>query len=423
MKKFKTFIFFILLVLIWSLIFWLYKYYFWWIYQNIDEEINLQTITWYTAVWLFLAYITWWIITKIFSKKTLLVFVWIVNILCLVFLYIFWLNSIMIFNIITVLIGFFYWIWSVLKLIIAWIEIEKTWISDTWVNAIITIAYIVMLIAGSILGSLMSEKIASNWIWVISFLILLTSIFSVFMNYENEVIITDKKEEFKKQSALFLSNTILIIKEYILILIPTWILWSVSTIISQKAIEYSVTNFHKTSSEAAMLLLYSAVWVIIGSIVSVFMTKKKKKNLEILLEEDSWIPELIIESVFKKNKRWYYFNAFNAIFIIVIFLFPTLISTYNSAIMLAAGAWFLFWIISNLIDAFYINKITQDNNKEYGWAFHWVMVNLIVFLMMFWTNAIEKNYWFNVNFYFIGSLVIIASLMNIYYVKNKLWNS
>jgi hypothetical protein len=92
-------------------------------------------------------------------------------------------------------------------------------------------------------------------------------------------------------------------------------------------------------------------------------------------------------------------------------------------VILASVAGFLFWIISNLIDAFYINKITVDDNKEYGWAFHWVMVNLIVFILMFTTNAIEKQFWFNVNFYFIWSLVIIAGAMNIYYVKNKLWDS
>lgn len=172
-----------------------------------------------------------------------------------------------------------------------------------------------------------------------------------------------------------------------------------------------------------MLLLYSAVWVIIGSIASIFMTKQKKAIVKVNLEEDFWAPDITLNSKSVNIWRWYYFNFFNFIFVAIIFLFPALIKSYNSAIILASVAWLLFGIISNLIDAFYINKITVDKNNEYGWAFHWVMVNLIVFLMMFGTNEIELKYWFNVNFYFIWILTIIVSLVNIYYVKYKLWDS
>lgn len=420
MKKFNTFIFFILLVLVWSLIFGLYKYYFWWIYSIIDKNINLQTISGYMALGLFLAYISGWIITKIFSKKTLLIFIWLINICCLLFLYYFWLNSIIIFNIITVFIWYFYWIWAVLKIIITWIEIKKTWFGDATVNAIVTITYIVLLITWSIIWSLISEQIWYYWIWIINFLFFLTWIFSYFIIYENENEIKNKTQEFKNQLNLFFFNNLKIIKNYFLILIPIWILWSVSTIISQKAIEYSVTNFHKSSSEATIILLYSAFWVIIGSIISIFIVKKRKYNLE-LNQKKTFLSENNLISKFEKNKRWYFFNFFNFLFILLIFLFQNLLNTYSSIIILAIIAGLLFWIISNLIDAFYIKKITEDNNKEYGWAFHWIAINFIVFILMFSTNAIEKNFWFYINFYFIWSLLIIVSLINIYYVyQNKI---
>lgn len=204
MKKLKTFILFILLVVIWSLVFWLYKYYFWWLYREVDKTINLQTISGYIALGLFIAYLSGWIITKVFSKRALLIFVWIINLACLIFLYFFSLDNLILFNVITFLFWFFYGIWAVLKIIISWIEIEKTGMSDTAVNAVVTIAYIVMLIAWSILGSYMSETIGTYGIWIISILIITTSIIWYFMIYDEDILIESKVGKFKKELTLFL---------------------------------------------------------------------------------------------------------------------------------------------------------------------------------------------------------------------------
>jgi hypothetical protein len=50
-----------------------------------------------------------------------------------------------------------------------------------------------------------------------------------------------------------------IFKNFSLIIISSSFIWVISTVISQKAVEYSVLEFNKLPSEAAFLLLYSSV--------------------------------------------------------------------------------------------------------------------------------------------------------------------
>lgn len=210
---------------------------------------------------------------------------------------------------------------------------------------------------------------------------------------------------------LYLPELKYIFKHYALIIISAWFLWAISTIVSQKAIEYSIINFNKSESQSALILLYSALWVILWSLVSIKMEKD----------------------------RWKYFIINNFIFWILVILFPFFSKNYIQVSIMAFAIGFFFWIASNLLDAYFFKTIWEENRKEYGSSTYWLIVSLVVFIMMFSSNIIEKyspiglinnnilkspfsqsQTWYDVLMLFLWFIIILITYI-IYINKIKRW--
>ncbi len=401
MQKYKTFIIFIILTAIWSSLFSTIKYFFWWDLENTLAP-DLQVLSGYLSLGWILAYLLGWALAYTFLKKYLLFSFSFLTLIFVIIAYIFPISSNFWLAFIVSGLGFFYWLWVVLRNILVSIEIQKTGMVDTKVNGIISIVFIVFLIIWTIAGSTIFEKFGHNWFLIIIGLLVLSSIVSLFLDYDNISIKSLLKNGFKNYKLerthklkVALKNYFpelkYIFKNFSSIIILSSIIWSVSTVVSQKAVEYSVDTFNKLPSEAAYLLLYSSVWAILWNIISGFLSKY----------------------------RWKSFFVLNIFLWTLIIIFPFFNSTFFQVWIIAFLVWLVFWSSTNLIDSFYLSRLWEQDKKEYGSATYGLIFSIILFVVMFISSYIDKNYWFDVLMYILWWVILIVNIFNF---KRILWN-
>ena len=395
MKNYKTFIIFLILVAIWSSFFTTIKFYYWWELSS-TLDMSLQTISWYLSFgWIF-AYLIWWALASTFLKKYLLFFISLFTLLFVFVWWFIWFDSKIFFILIISFIWLTYWLWSIVKNVLIAIEIKKTWLSDTLVNALAWISFVVFIIIWSILGSLLHERLWENWYFVIIWLLVFTCILSLGLTYNKlglkhyllhwfKPYYVDRKQSFVTSMKEYVPDIKIITKKYYVIMISSSLLWAISTIVSQSAVEYSEKNFDKLSSEAAIILLFSAVWVIIWNILSVKMNKL----------------------------RWKYFFGFNLIFSLLIICFPFAAISFMYVKIYAFFIGIFFGVASNLIDAYFFKKIWDENKKEYGSSTYWLILSIVIFVMMSFTSFINAHFWFEILMFILWTIVFILWFFNL----------
>ena len=378
--KYTNLIILMILIVIWSLFFAIYKYYIWWIFWNTDT-ITLQYISGYLGMWTLFAYIVWWLFYEIFKEKKYHFFIILFTLIWFLSVY-FIHNKITDYILVawlTLFIWFFYWLWGVLRNILISTQIQETWLWDTKINWMANIFFITSIILWSIFWWIISEKFNLNWIFYISILLFVWLIFWCFMKYNNNSWNTDLLKNAIIYKNNFKTDFTFIIKRYSIIMLFIWLLLTIATILSQKAIEYSVDNLWKSGSEAAMILLYSAVWSIVWNIISMKI----------------------------KNNRWNYFLVFSICFSIVCSLFPTFIDNFNHSSILALVAGLFFWINYNLLESYFFKKIADDDKKSYWASSLWIFTSLVLSAMMFLVDFIWKIAWFSWVCYFMWIILFL----------------
>ncbi len=400
MNKYKTFIIFIILTAIWSSLFSIIKYFIWWYLQD-SIAPDLQVLSWYLSLWWIFAYLLGWAITYTFLKKYLLFSLSFLTLLFVLLAYLvpietnFWLA------IIISSCWFFYWLWVVLRNILIAIEIKKTWMADTKVNAIISVIFIIFLIIWTITWSKIFEMFWHEWFIVIIVLLVISSIVSLYLDYDKisikELFINwfnnyklDRQKKFKEAIKNFLPELVYIYKNFTFIIIFASLIWAIWTVVSQKAVEYSVEEFSKLPSEAAFLLLYSSLWAILWNVASSFMWKK----------------------------RWKYFFFLNIFLWILIILFPHFNWTFTTVWVMAFLIWVVFWWSTNLIESFFLMKIWEENKKEYWASTYWLVLSITIVLIMFLASFIDKKFGFNTLMYTLWTIILLVNILNF---KKTLW--
>ena len=400
MQKYKTFIIFIILTAIWSSLLSLIKYFFW-SDLNLLLWLDLQIITWYLSIWWIFAYLFWWFISHSFLKRYIIFTLSILSLIFVLFAYLFPIISNFWVSIFIIWFWFFYWLWVVLRTILVPIEIAKTWIEDVKINWIISITFIIFLILWTIAWTKLFEVFWHDWFIVIIFVLIICSIFSLFLNYEEKWFNSffkiwfkkyrlEKTIQLKKSLKLFFPELKYLYSNFSLIIISSSFIWAISTIVSQKAIEYSIVEFDKLASEASFLLLYSSIWAIIWNIISSFLWKY----------------------------RWLCFFIFNILLWLLIIIFPFFNEIYNHVIMIAFFIWLVFWWSSNMIDAYYLSEIWKKDKKEYWASIYWFIFSIILFIVAFISSYIDKTYWFDILMYNLWLLIVLITILNF---KKILW--
>ncbi len=387
----RTFVPFLILIALWTLFFASFKFFLWNDLQS-TLHVNLQTIAGYLSLGASVSYLIGWAFAYAFVKKHLLLTISFFSTLIVGIIAYFWLGNMVWFVTAIISIGFLYGIWTVMRNILVSIEIEKTWYSDTFVNALAGIVFVVSIILGSILWSLLYEHFGTSWYLCIIFLLFLTIITSSFLDYdkiyltmllENGVseYVELKRKKIKFALSSYIPELKYILTNYFPILVVSSVLWATSSAVSQQAIEFSIEKFHKLPSEASFLLLYSAAGVIIWNILSIKM----------------------------HSRRWVFFITFTILYALVIFIFPFLAFSYFLTTILAFFIWIFFWVSSNLIDAFYLKKLSTENKKEYGVSTYGLVMSLTVFITMMISSWLTTYVSSTISLFVLGFLVLIGT--------------
>lgn len=389
MKKYNTFIIFLVLITLWSFLFWIFQS-FTWTFFKYDFNLKLEQITWAMSLWWFFAYLILWIFSAIFTKRSVLFTIGFLVFIFTIALYYLQYNSVIWIIILISFIWVLYGFWSINKNSIIFIEINKTWKTDTFVNWTVGIIFIISLLIWSVIWPKIFEIYQKSGTFIVLIPAILIIFFSFFLRYSKSEDLIFIKDSNLKWIKLFinlfkkyLNNAIFIFKNYWMILICIWLLWAISTIIAQQAIEFSIEKFYKTESEAAFIFLYSWIWAIIWNIASIFI----------------------------KNKRWLYFRIFVYIFAVLIFIFPIFAINYKIVIIFALIISILFWAASNLIDAYYFYEIWRIWKKEHWSWLYWLVISLIISILMFWVVLFTPIIWRNSIFLILWILIIICWIL------------
>lgn len=399
MKKYKTLIIFLVLVAIWASFFSSIKFFIWWDLKT-SLDVNLQTIAWYLSLWWVWAYLLWWAFAASFLKKY---YLFIISILSMIFIwiaYFFELKSNISFALIITLVWFLYWLWNVVKNVIIAIEIEKTWLADTLINALAWILFVVFIIIWSLLWNILYDLLGHDWYIIILIMLLTTGIISLNLDYDKVKFSSliknwwknyylDRRQSLKKSLLEFIPDLKYILKNYIFIIIWSSFLWTISTIVSQISIEYSVDFFDITTTKATYILIYSAIWAIIWNIISMKMNKK----------------------------RWLFFIIFNSLFSLLILFFPILIINFFALSVLAIVLWLFFWVSSNLVDSYLLKRIWDEDKKEYWSSTYWFILSILIFVMMFLSSEIMERFWYSVIMFILWIIMLFSWI--VLYIKQK----
>ena len=399
MKRFQTFFIFLSLVATWAAFFASLKFFLWW---ELSTSIapDLQEIAGYLSLWWIFAYLIWGAFAVTFLKKYFLFIISLLSLILIGWVYLLWFSNSFSFALIISVVWFLYGLWNVVKNVLISVEIIKTWLSETIVNALAGIIFVVFIIIWSLLGSILFEKMWHDGYLVIIAMLFFTAVASLTLNYNEasfrslikngwKSYFYDRRRSLKKALSLYIPDLKYIVKNYYLIVIVSSFLWAISTIVSQASIEFSVVKFDVEASDATYVLLYSAVWAILLNIVSMKMSKV----------------------------RWKFFIIFNSLFAILIFLFPYLSVSFSALSWLAILLGMFFWVSSNLIDSYLLKRIWEEDKKEYGSSTYGLVLSIVIFGMMFFSSAILKTFWYSVLMIILGFIILV--LGGVLYQKQK----
>jgi len=176
-----------------------------------------------------------------------------------------------------------------------------------------------------------------------------------------------------------------------MIMIFVSIIITAGTILSQVAIEYFVKNSVMESSQAALILLYSAVGSIVGNIGSMKI----------------------------RSHRWEYFFAFMAIFAFLCALLPYTFINIAYTNLVAGVAGIFFGVSYNLMESYFFKKIGDDDKKPYGAVSLGIVTAVTIALLMFGVDAV-KNIAGETWVYISLAVIIFCMGMITFLNKNKL---
>lgn len=399
-SKYKTFLIFLLLTAIWSSFFSWIKYFLLWELTWVIKDIDMQILAWYLSFWSIFAYLIWWALSITFLKRNLLINLSFFSLIFVFLSYYIWIESKLFLWITLIFIWFFYWLWSVLKNIIVSIEISKTELSNTKVNAYVSIIFVSFLVMWNTFWSLVFESFWRDWYFFLLLILFLSFLLSFFIDYDTNVIrwifknwfksyYYERKKTFIESFSLYVPEIKYVLKNYYFIILFSSLLWTVSTIVAQKTVSFSVITYWILTSKATLIFIVFSIWTIVWSLLSIRMQKY----------------------------RWEYFIVFSLILSLNILFLALFWNNFYALNFFVLLLWFFFWITSNLIDSYYFLKIWNENKKEYWATTYWLILNLTIFVFMWLTAIINKYINYDMIMLIFWLIIFLSSFL--FYSKRK----
>lgn len=393
MQKHKNLVILIVLIIIWSLFFAIYKYFMWWVFKN--DTISLQYISGYLSMGTIGAFVIGGLLYELFREKKYhfatigLTLITIISVYFLKKLHIS--SDAVMVAVITLIAWFFYGLWWVLRNVLISTQIHESWLWDTKVNGIANIAFITSIILWSIVGWVIAEKMNIYWVFVIGWLLGIWLICGLQLTLKSEESRISTKQRALIYKKTFLADFTFIVKKYFLIMLFVSLIITIATIMSQKAIEYSVANLGKSWSEAAMILLYSAVGSIIGNLLSMKIRKFKR----------------------------YIFLLLSLLFAATINMFPTFLPNFLYTSIAAFVAGIFFGTTYNLLEATFFKMIAEDDKKSYGAATLGIITSGVISFMMFFIDGVQKAAGYDGVYQLMGCIILTIGII-VYQIEGRL---
>ncbi len=399
--RFKTFLPFLVLVSVWALFFATVKFFLW---GDLKEEFqpDLQQIAGYLSLWGAIAFLIWGAFAQTFLKKYYLFIIALLSSVFILYAYLIGFSKEILFAVTVTILGFLYGLWNVMKSVIVSIEIKKTGLPETAVTAIVGMIFVVCIIIGSLLGTIVYEKIWSHGYLLILGYLIIAWVTSFFMDYDGISFrsllskwwgnyLIARRQSLATSMKAYIPDLIYITKHYLPVIVTSSLFWSISTIISQSSVEYSSATFGIKGSAATMILLYSAVWAIIGSFLSIKMGKN----------------------------RWMFFMIFSIFFALSTAAIPIFGSTFGNLSIIATLLWVCFGTAVNLSDSFLLKSFGDEDKKEYGASTMGLIFSIILFTSMFVSSAALKELGYHTVMYIFSAIIAsIWIMLGIYKLKS-----
>lgn len=228
---------------------------------------------------------------------------------------------------------------------------------------------------------------------------------SVFLVYESSSwkkffakgiysIIGDKKDILVNSFREFVPQIRILMTKYLTLMTVPAIILTISTILSQKSVAVSVDMFHKAPSEGSMMLLYAAVGAILGNILTLKATAH----------------------------RWTYFAIGIWLYALLALAYPFFLGSYVIIIVMTFIAGVLFGVTINLTEGYLFYRFAIDNHKEYGSAVYGIILSVIIFIMMFLADTLQKQVGFISVFVFLSAVLGISGIAMMYDARKNWLN-
>jgi MFS family permease len=352
---------------------------------DIDPAILLENIATFLSIGATIAYVTGGALSNMFTKRNLLLAITGLVSIVLFIEYTYGLSNYALLAISMIIAGFGYGTFAILRTIITYIEIVRTKLPDTTVNGVATICFVLAIILGAFLSTLLFEKIGNNVFWVFLFFLLLAMIPASQLRYPQFEHRRHLKESF---TGLF-ADVYWIGRQKAIVLIASASMWATATVVSLKSIPYSMNEFGIPESQSSLVLVFSSLGVIVGNALTVNVKNR-------------WLV----------YRCFAYFFAFLVFFFFHIAVSFPLIIAYSLLVGISMGA------ATNLVDSHYLSFIGKAHKKENGSAMQGFLINFSVASLLFVLHYLPESYVFPV----MGTLVVVSTFLirlNLPQLKDK----
>lgn len=188
--------------------------------------------------------------------------------------------------------------------------------------------------------------------------------------YEIVISLKEAIPEFKK-----------VFQAYSPLMFVSALLWTLSTLVSQVSVSLSMEEFAISSTSASTLFLFSALGAIIGNGLSIKM----------------------------HTQRWIYWIACISGFSLLLLSYGIFLQSFMMMAILATLLGFFFGASANLLDGYFIKKISEDNIKEYGSSSNGLILSIMLFVGMFLAHFLSL---------YLGQIVTIALLGAVMWISS-----
>lgn len=347
-----------------------------------DVSISLEEIAGYLSLWWMIAYLIWWSLAYSFRKKSITIFAWLVAIWCVSLGHILGYYPFRVFVLLVSSIGFMYSLRLVVKSIILSIEIQRSNHGEAKINGMINIAILAGILLWSYLWFTIFAKRGTNWFQIIIALLVLSSILTMMMNYDQHF----EMKHFSQTLRQTIPNVIGIIKKYIRLLLPIGALRAISTAIGQKMLEIGVDLFQRTPKSSIVIIIMWFLGAILGHIISAFFLRKRKL-IAMIFTIIFWLATIYFPHIIDKFEYYVTLNIFS--FCIGIF----------------------FGIAVNLLEGRYFFHIGDNHRKEYGSVTYGITTSIIIFIIMIAADYLSRKVGMKISFFFFGMVLLLMPFL------------